>query len=232
MDCILFRLDEKMDNGFICICCKRRTSYKESVISEKYLGLCKGCNDKISYFPDGTVFKGSDNLSSLFSVVEYKGVIGSAIRRYKFSGQQRYSKIFVEMMYEYFKGMGLEREYDLMTMVPLSRKRLLERGYCQTELLAKPLAEKLGIEFRNNCIFKNRNNKAQSTTRDLPERKINVKDVYIANAEKIKGKNIILVDDVYTTGSTMEECAKELKNKGAKNVLGITLAKAVRKEYK
>ena len=218
-----------MDNGFICICCKRRKNHKESVISESYLGLCRSCNDRISYFPESAIFKGSNSLSSLFSVVEYKGVVAGAIRRYKFCGQQRYSKIFVGMMYEYFKNIGLEREYDLVTMVPLSRKRLYERGYCQTELLAKPLAEKLGIEFKNNCVFKYRNNKAQSSTRDLIERKSNVKDVYIADAEKIKGKNIILVDDVYTTGATMEECAKELKSKGAENVLGITLAKVVRK---
>ena len=131
-------------------------------------------------------------------------------------------------MYEYFKNMNLDKEYDLVTMVPISRKRWIERGYNQSEFLAKPLADKLGIEFKNNCIFKYRNNKAQSSTKGISERRKNVKNVYIADYEKLSGKNIILMDDVYTTGSTMEECAKELRAKGAENVLGIVLAKVVK----
>ena len=216
-----------MDNGFICICCKRRKSQKEG-IREKYIGICDSCNEKICYMPENSVFKGSENLSSLYAVLGYKGIIKRAIRDYKFHGQQRYGKIFVELLYQYFKNMNLDKEYDLVTMIPLSRKRWLERGYNQSELLAKSLAEKLGIEFKNNCVFKYRNNKAQSTTKGLAERRKNVKDVYIADSEKLIGRNIILIDDVYTTGNTMEECAKELKDKGAKNVLGIALAKVVK----
>lgn len=217
-----------MDNGLICICCKRRKKCAEYVISEKYTGICKSCNEKIMYMPEGTVFAGSENLSSLYAVLKYDGIIQRAIKDYKFYGQQRYSKVFVELMYEYFKNMNLDKEFDIVTMIPISRKRWLERGYNQTELLAKPLAEKLGIEFKNNCVFKYRNNKAQSSTKGFAERRENVKNVYIADREKLTGKNIILIDDVYTTGATMEECAKELKDKGAENVLGIALAKVVK----
>lgn len=218
-----------MDNGFICICCRRRKTVSDGVITEKYIGLCGKCNNNIVYFSKDTVFEGSDNLVSLFSVVEYGGVISNAIRRYKFQGQQRYEKIFVEMMYEYFKSMDFIKDYNILTSVPLSRKRFTERGYNQTELIAKPLAEKLGIEFKNNCIFKKRHNKAQSTLSGFAERRTNTKGIYIAASDKIKGKRIILLDDVYTTGSTIESCAKELKEKGAENVLGITLAKVVKK---
>ena len=215
-----------MDN--ICICCRRRKNHDEFTITEKYLGICRSCKGKITYFSENTVFMGSENLSSLYAVLKYEGLIKRAIRDYKFCGQQRYSKIFVELMYEYFKNMNLDKEYDLVTMVPISRKRWIERGYNQSEFLAKPLADKLGIEFKNNCIFKYRNNKAQSSTKGISERRKNVKNVYIADYEKLSGKNIILMDDVYTTGSTMEECAKELRAKGAENVLGIVLAKVVK----
>lgn len=198
-------------------------------MTERYLGLCAECNEKIEYIPQGGVFKGGESLTSLFSVCYYTGNIRSAIKQYKFYGQSRYSKIFVEMMYKYLKNLNLHKEFDLVTMIPLSRKRLRERGYNQTELLAKPLAEKLGIEFNGSCVFKKRNNKVQSYAKSAAERRLNVKDAYIADFSKIKGKNILLIDDVYTTGSTMQECARELKSKGAENVLGITLAKTDRR---
>lgn len=221
-------MGEILENGFICICCTRRKERNEAYTAEKYLGICKACNEKLVYIPKGTVFKGGDNLSSLISVVTYNATARNVIRRYKFQGQQRYSLVFAEMMYEYLKDFNLRKNFDLVTMVPLSRKRFTERGYNQTELLAEPLAKLLGIEFNSGCVFKKRNTAAQSSIENFLQRRNNVKDAYIADSIKIKNRNIILIDDVYTTGSTMEECAKELKLKGAESVLGITLAKVVK----
>lgn len=212
-------------DGFICVFCNRRKRREEAYISEKYLGICDGCNKDLPYIPKDVVFAGNEDLSSLFSVFEYTGTVRRTVRRYKFNGQQRYADIFAEVMYEHFKEHRLCNDYDMVTMVPLSRKRFGGRGYNQAEILAEKLADRLGMEFKNNCVFKIRENKIQSLTRSIIERRENVRGVYLADGAKIKGRNILLIDDVYTTGSTMKECARELKRKGAENVLGVTLAK-------
>lgn len=217
-----------MEGVFICIGCRRRKRVEDAEILGKFLGLCKRCNERLLYFPKKTVFPGSENIDSVISTFSYEGQIKDIIRRYKFSGQVAYKEVFIKAMLKNLSSYPLSKDFDLITAVPLSRKRFYERGYNQAELLAKPIAEDLGMESNFNCIFKKRHNKKQSLTGNKMERRDNVHDAYIADFSKIKGKRIILIDDVYTTGSTMEECAKELKDKGARAVLGVTLAKTVR----
>ncbi len=217
-----------MEGVFICIGCRRRKRIEEAEYSGKFLGICKRCNEGLLYFPEKTVFPGSESLDSLISTFLYKGHIKEIIRRYKFLGQVAYSDVFRWAMLKTLKAYPISRDYDLITAVPLSRKRFYERGYNQAEILAKPIAETLGMEYNFNCIFKKRHNKKQSLTGNKAERQENVRDLYIADLSKIRDRKIILIDDVCTTGSTMEECAKELINKGAKSVLGVTLAKAGR----
>ena len=99
------------------------------------------------------------------------------------------------------------------------------RGYNQTELISKVIAENLQITYNSNTLIKNVNNKRQSSL-NLENRINNVKDVFsLTEKQSVKNKNVILVDDIYTTGATLEECAKILKQAGAKNVLGLVIAK-------
>ncbi len=205
--------------------CRRRKAMAEAYCAEKYLGLCKMCSDKISRVPKGAVFPGTGALSSLFAACFYGGSFREAVKRYKFTAQTRYAKVFAIIMYERFADLGLHRGFDMMTAVPISRKRLWERGFSQTELLARPLADMLSIPFDGTYVFKKRHNQRQSMTRDRQERLGNVKDVYIADSRKVCGKDILLFDDIYTTGATMESCAAELVEKGAHSVTGIVLAK-------
>ena len=207
-----------MEEKILCICCNRRKENLAFAIKEKYIGICTECNKKLEYLPKGTVFYGNDNLQTVFSALYYKGNIRRIIGKYKFSGQRRYSEIFSLILYDYLKDLKLHENFDLITMIPLSRKRLWERGYNQTELIAEKLSKMLGIAFDKNCIFKKVNNKRQSTKKTYIERKQNVEDVYLAYQSKIKGKSILVLDDVYTSGATMKSCAKELIEKGAENL--------------
>lgn len=101
---------------------------------------------------------------------------------------------------------GILKSYDIIIPVPLHKKRLLERGYNQTELIAK----KLGIKVETNCLIKIKNIKPQST-KNAEERKKDIKNTYILkNEKKIKGKKVLLFDDIYTTGSTANECIKTI----------------------
>lgn len=109
--------------------------------------------------------------------------------------------------------------------IPCYVKRLKWRGFNPAEEIAKELAKILTIPLVSNCLIKTKKTIAQVKLND-EERKENVKGVFsVKNKEKIKEKKILLIDDVYTTGSTMEEAAKILKRAGAKKVIGIIIAR-------
>ena len=120
--------------------------------------------------------------------------------------------------------MELFGSYDIIGAVPIHKKRKDERGYNQSELIAKELAKSIpNLEYKK-ILTKTKNNKRQSEL-NKEERIQNVKDVYeIQNKPIIKNKKIVLFDDIYTTGNTVNECSRVLKENGAKEVLAITLA--------
>jgi ComF family protein len=110
--------------------------------------------------------------------------------------------------------------------VPLSKKKLRWRGFNQAEEIAKELANFLKIPLISDCLIKTKETKDQVELSEK-ERKENVKGAfYIKNKEKIAGKNVLLVDDVFTTGATMEEAAKVLNEAGSEKIVGVVVAKA------
>ena len=123
------------------------------------------------------------------------------------------------------------KSYDIILSVPLHKKRLKERGYNQSQLIAKELVKEYNLHnnkkmiYYNDVIIKTKNIKPQST-KNLKNRIQDVIGIYeIKNKEKIIGKNIIIFDDIYTTGSTANECKKILLEAGANNVGILALAK-------
>jgi ComF family protein len=107
--------------------------------------------------------------------------------------------------------------------IPLSDKKKKKRGFNQSEEIAKVISEATKIENDFNCIIKIKDNKSQ-TELTKKERFENVKNTFKI-VKNVKNKNILLLDDVYTTGATMEECAKSLKESGASKVWGVTVAR-------
>ena len=100
-----------------------------------------------------------------------------------------------------------------------------KRGYNQSELIARNIARSTGLELVADALTKVKNNIAQSTL-NREDRQNNVRDVYgIKNIEKIKNKRVVLIDDIYTTGSTVNECSRILKNAGANKVAVLVIAK-------
>ena len=120
--------------------------------------------------------------------------------------------------------MKLFGSYDIICAVPIHKKRKAERGYNQSELIARELAKSIPNIKYKNLLIKTKNNKRQSDLKKL-ERAKNVINVYeMQNRQIIANKRIVLVDDVYTTGNTVNECSRILKQSGAKEILVITLA--------
>lgn len=117
------------------------------------------------------------------------------------------------------------KSYDTIIPVPISKKRRKERGYNQSELIAREIAKRMQIPYQNQCLFKTKNIVEQSKL-NKEERQKNIQGVYeLHNSQILENKKILLVDDIYTTGSTANECSKILRQANPKKIDVFTIAK-------
>lgn len=171
-----------------------------------------------------------NNADKIFNKHGYLFKYGGQIRKllidYKFNNKPYLYKTFSNIILNDKKIIDFINNYEMIIPVPIHKKRLNSRGYNQSELLAREISKKMkDIQFINNVLIKTKNNVAQSTL-SKEERILNVKDIYeIQNNNIIKEKSIILVDDIYTTGSTVNECSRILKENGAREIGIFTISK-------
>ncbi|MEW5939935.1 MAG: ComF family protein [Chloroflexota bacterium] len=121
---------------------------------------------------------------------------------------------------------ALDWPLDAVAPVPLGRKRLQERGYNQVALIAHPLSLSLGLDYRQTALKRTRDTKSQVGL-NAQERRDNVRQAFIADPRLVRGKTILVVDDVATTGSTLSSCADALLQAGAADVFALTVARAL-----
>lgn len=169
------------------------------------------------------------NTSSFFDehiyLFQYSGEIRNMILNYKFREKSYIYSTFVELIKNNKKICAQIKKYDIIMPVPISKKRLNTRGYNQSALIARKIAKMLNMCYEENILVKIKDNKPQSEM-GQEKRKSNVKDVYtIKNKEKIYQKKILLIDDIFTTGNTVNECAKVLIENFASSVGIFTIAK-------
>jgi len=117
---------------------------------------------------------------------------------------------------------------EALVSVPLHSRRLRERGYNQSGLLAGELGRRIGLPMIEDCLIRVRQSQPQVRAVDVEERRRNVTDAFVCRDERASGKHIILIDDVCTSGATLESCAAALKDRGATSVWGLTLAREIR----
>ena len=167
------------------------------------------------------------NFSEHHYFFKYEDLIRSQLLSLKFQEKPYIYKTIAYFLEKSQKSFEKLKKYDIIIIVPISRRRMKQRGYNQSELIARKIAPIISAEIAKNIIIKIKNIPAQSTLNKL-QREKNVKNAYIAkNIDKIKNKKILIFDDIYTTGSTVNECAKMLVEKGIrKNNIGVlTIAK-------
>jgi len=158
----------------------------------------------------------------------YEGSLQEAIHRWKYEGKEHLSVLFAEWM-----AGGLYRYwdpdlFDVLIPVPLHKERLRERGFNQALLLVKELSRRTGIPYRRRVLRKKRPTVPQVKLSGV-EREKGVRGTFhIIVREEVEGKSILLVDDVYTTGATVNECTRVLLAGGAKRVDVLTLAHAIK----
>jgi len=161
------------------------------------------------------------------SPLHYRDSARAALLRYKFGRKTAYAACFSRLMADCAEK-RLVGGYDVVTWVPLSRRGLRKRGFCQSELLARGAAAQLGVPCAP-MLRKPRHTPAQSGIADAAVRRANVSGAFSLREDAMpEGKRVLLVDDVVTTGATLSECSRLLLMGGAEKADCLTLCCAAR----
>ena len=116
-------------------------------------------------------------------------------------------------------------EFDLIIPMPLHKYRLRERGFNQSSLIAQKISEISGKEIREDVLIRKTYRKPQAEIKKRDAREKNIRNIFkVIDGDRITGKTILIVDDVATTGATLKECARVLKDSGALRIISFTLA--------
>ena len=166
----------------------------------------------------------NNHLNGLYYLTSYRNeLIQKLIHQLKYQYTEEIAEILGKQL-----AVMLEQNFDYLVPIPLHKKRYAERGFNQAELLAHHIVGTChGMSLQNDIISRTKYTHAQAQL-SHEERKLNMQNIFTVNKKKIdliKDKKILLIDDVYTTGATMNECAKILKKYDAKEIWGITIAK-------
>lgn len=183
--------------------------------------LCDKCYFKIKKYEINYISKNKE----IFCMYRYKDKIRELLIDYKFNDKSYLYNFFSELLIKNKKVCKILKSCDIIIPVPLHKIRLHERGYNQSELIINDVAKKINLQVEINVLKKIKNIKPQSE-KGYKERMKDIKGVYIVeNYERIIGKKVLVFDDVYTTGSTTNECKKVLLEAGAKKVVILTMTR-------
>lgn len=170
---------------------------------------CKDCSDHSHSFEQGR------------GIFVYDDKMRRSITRYKYYGCREYGDFFAKAMYVYAKREIQEWKPDLLVPVPMDKAKLRMRGFNQSAYLAERLSEDTYIPVDLHLVEKIHKTKSQKKL-SASQRRKNLEDAFFVKRQ-VTGKTILVVDDVYTTGSTVDAMAACLKKKGAKKVYFLTV---------
>lgn len=162
--------------------------------------------------------------AALRSWAAYEGPLREAVQRLKYRRDIGLGEVLSLHLIEQLH--DLAWQIDLVMPVPLSMKRLRQRGYNQASLLARPVALALKIPYSTSALLRQRDTASQVGL-SAHERLENVRGAFSANTPRVGEKRILIIDDVTTTGATIQACALALLEAGAHSVHGLTLARAL-----
>ena len=191
-----------------CVFCDEAMDYRTLYC------ICDKCNIEIK------------NYYTIDGCFMFLDKIRSAVLRLKFAKATDYAYTFGLIMAAQLKLRLDKIDFDCCVPVPLSKKRLAKRGYNQSALLAKVIANELNIDFDDKSLIKIRETEIQSKLEHGAQRAKNLKGAFAIKGDKLKSKRVLLIDDVRTTGATLEECANTILKKGkAKSVFPWVFAR-------
>ncbi len=216
----------------LCIHCQVHLPDSQEILCSKCTtsitlrtSLC--CSECMRRLPEATKTCHLDAPYILGAVGSYGDpILENLIHALKYRGVLRAADLLGMLLVRYAETLPIHLKEFVVVPVPLSKKRLRKRGFNQAELIARVFATHFHIPLLSSSLFKITHTKPQmGLTREARQK--NLLDCFaVRNAEEIKGKHIILVDDVSTSGSTLAEVSRTLKNAGAKKIIGLVIAKA------
>jgi competence protein ComFC len=209
----------------VCICC-------EKLLSDRERFVCFDCSSKLERLENNAPVRQKlspgGNIDYAHSLYRFKEdtEIQTIIHAFKYGQLKSIGVIYGRQLGEIV--MKFEFPFDLIIPVPLHKAKKRERTYNQSEYICHGINEVTGIKVMQDCLKRIRYTESQTKLK-LPERKKNVNGAFRLNekhAGEVSGKNIILVDDLITTGSTISECARVLKSVGCGKILACSIAVA------
>ena len=224
----------------ICFICGKKVEYRY----KNFENLCVSCSEKLHMnFHDNCVSCGKkigSDLENVFKCLDcnlrenifdkgasplcYKGLIKEIIQDFKYNDKAYYKKLLGEFMTVVAEEQGFDK-VDIIIPVPMSKRKKRIRGYNQAELLADEIANRINVDVNYEVLNRIEKFRESQTYLSRIQRERNMSHIFrVSNNHNIEGKDILLVDDVYTTGSTANNCSEKLKKQGAKAVFVLTAA--------
>ena len=165
---------------------------------------------------------GQAEIDGIRSPFRFDGVMRQAIHQLKYKSLRALAGTLAELLSEYLATDPIPGE--VLVPVPLHTKRLRERGYNQSTLLARETGKLTGLPVVDDCLIRERHALPQARTSNVGERRANVAGAFTCCDCRLQGKQVLLIDDVSTSGATLDACAVALKAAGAASVWGLVLA--------
>lgn len=207
-------LDLIYRDEFICLFCKE-------INNNKIKYLCEDCFELLNFKSE---FFNVDFYDGVYSVLEYDRFLKKHLHSFKYENGTYYYKLFGEILVYEIEKNDLFKDIDFIIPVPLHRSRKSFRGFNQSELLGEYIEKKIGIKVLNDVLVKNKKTKDQHNLNES-DRKKNLIDVFeLRDKDILRGKNVLVIDDILTTGTTLKNCGRVLRNSDVKNLYGLTLA--------
>ncbi len=197
-----------------------RCTICRKLLREKETDFCAECRTKLPVLE--APIKRGEFITRCYAVTSYSGDVAASLKRYKFRGMQQYAGAYGRLLA--MQLLRMKAEFDILTWVPVSKKRRRKRGFDQSELLARTVANELGVSCVRT-LDKVRDNPSQSKLKGTEARRANVINAYSSvEPERFVNRHVLLIDDIMTTGATLSECSRILLTAGAASVQCATVA--------
>jgi len=164
-------------------------------------------------------------IDGIRSPFRFDGAIRQAIHQLKYRNLRALAMLLAQLLDDYLTSNPVPGE--VLVPVPLHQRRLRERGYNQSSLLAQGLGKLTNLPVVNDCLIRQRHAPPQARTSTVDERQSNVANAFSCRDGRLQDKQVLLVDDVSTSGATLDACARALKEAGAISVWGLVLAREI-----
>lgn len=215
--------DESISDKYICADCQKK-------LKNITPPICTKCSKPIDYDSSNSLCSDCNLHDRSFKISKspfiYEGLIIDCIYKFKYYNKSYFYKLFGNLLLNFMENESYTN-FDYITSVPLHKSKMRSRGYNQSELIAKHISDRLSIPYADVLRRTKKTTKQSQQSKD--ERRKNLIGAFtIKNPHKyeyIKNSNVLLVDDVYTTGSTADECSRTLLNFGVSDVYVITIAR-------